>query len=384
MGGTLQAVDRRADRIASRRMVRVAVDATPVLGRPTGIGVAVGGLLDALKAQADPRLQLVPYGLTAKGWLDLWKRFRPARVSWGPMPAGVLQKVWSRVDLPPIEVWTGPVDVVHGTNFVAPPATPAARLVTVHDLTAVHYPQMVTPAARRYPGLVRRAIDGGADVHTPAHAMVPEICEYFGVAPERVHVVGWGIRPPAPVGPAGHQRPDVRGVGPLEPRKDFPLLVAAFDRIAGEHTDLELRIVGPSGWGAEALNAAVRSSPYAGRIHREGWVDDVDAVLAGAAVFAFPSVYEGFGVPPLEAMAHGVPVVATAAGAVPEVVGEAADLVPVGDADALAAAIARVLDDGEHRARLIAAGRERAAAFTWDGTASAMRDLYLELAAHRG
>jgi glycosyltransferase involved in cell wall biosynthesis len=176
----------------------------------------------------------------------------------------------------------------------------------------------------------------------------------------------------------------VLGLGTIEPRKDFPLLVSAFDRIADDHPDLELRIVGPSGWGAQALNDAIRLSSHGRRIHRAGWVEDVDAEIAGAAVFAFPSVYEGFGVPPLEAMAHGVPVVATAAGAVPEVVGDAADLVPVGDVDALAAALARVLDDDDHRSHLVAAGRDRVAEFTWERTATAMRDLYLELVRRRG
>jgi glycosyltransferase involved in cell wall biosynthesis len=372
-------------------MVRVAVDATPVLGRPTGIGVAVGGLLESLRVLADPSLDIVTYGLTARGWRELRRRFPTGQVSRGPMPAGALQRVWGQVELPPIELWTGAVDLVHGTNFVVPPARRAARLVSVHDLTAVRWPQMVAPAALRYPGLVRRAVAGGADVHTGAHAMVPEICETFGLSAERVHVVGWGIKPPGPARPGTRPRltppgltppgpPYVLGLGTIEPRKDFPLLVAAFDRIADDHPDLQLRIVGSSGWGAEDLDDAIRRSPHAGRIRRDGWVDDVDAVIAGATVFAFPSVYEGFGVPPLEAMAHGVPVVATAAGAVPEVVGDAADLVPVGDADALAAAIGRVLDDDEHRRRLVAAGRERVKDFTWERTATAMRDLYKELA----
>jgi glycosyltransferase involved in cell wall biosynthesis len=176
----------------------------------------------------------------------------------------------------------------------------------------------------------------------------------------------------------------VLGLGTVEPRKDFPLLVRAFDGIAGDHPDLDLRIVGPDGWGADALRRAVDASPYRARIHRQGWVADSSAIMAGAAVFAYPSVYEGFGLPPLEAMVCGVPVVATSAGAVPEVVGGAAALVGGGDADALAAALARVVDDGVERARLITAGRARAATFTWEETGLRMAQLYQRLAGAGG
>jgi alpha-1,3-rhamnosyl/mannosyltransferase len=173
----------------------------------------------------------------------------------------------------------------------------------------------------------------------------------------------------------------VLGLGTVEPRKDFPLLVAAFDRLADAHPDLLLRIVGAPGWGEDALSAAISAAGHRDRIRRQGWVDDVAGLIAGAAVFAYPSVYEGFGLPPLEAMSYGVPVVATATGAVPEVVGGAADLVPVGDGDALAAALGRVLDDSAHRDTLIEAGTRRVAAFSWSRSASAMRDLYRRLAA---
>ncbi len=380
-------------------MVTVAVDATPLLGRPTGIGVVVRGLLGSLDALGDRDLEVVGYGLTARGWHRLRGRVPSGRTSRAPMPAGALQRIWAMTDRPAIEWWTGPCDVVHGTNYVVPPTRRAARLVSVHDLTAVRFPQLCSPAALRYPDLVRRAIAGGADVHTGAHAMAAEICEHFAVSPSRVHVVGWGIdSPPQPADhePADHEPADrqpgfqpiecpegppyVLGLGTVEPRKDFPLLVRAFDRLAPAHPDLRLRIIGPQGWGENDLAAAIADSPHAGRIRREGWVDDPSAVLAGATVFAYPSVYEGFGLPPLEAMAHGVPVVATATGALPEVVGAGAELVPVGDVDALAGAIGRLIDDEGHRRRLVAAGTAHVAGFTWERSARAMRDLYLRLA----
>jgi glycosyltransferase involved in cell wall biosynthesis len=172
-------------------------------------------------------------------------------------------------------------------------------------------------------------------------------------------------------------------MGTTEPRKDFPGLVKAFDRIASRYPDLELRIAGPEGWGEDQVRSAIAASPHRGRIKRMGWVADTGGLVAGATVFAFPSIYEGFGYPPLEAMSLGVPVVATSAGAVPEIAQDAAVLVEPGDPDALGRALSCVLDDGELRAQLVEKGKARAARFSWDAAASAMRDLYAEIAGKR-
>ena len=171
----------------------------------------------------------------------------------------------------------------------------------------------------------------------------------------------------------------------MEPRKDLPTLVRAFAELARDHGDLELVVAGPDGWGAPAFAAAVAASGAARRIVRVGYLKATErqALLRGATALAFPSLYEGFGFPPLEAMALGVPVVATAAGAVPEVVGDAAELVPPGDAAALAAALGSVIGDSAVRARLVEAGHARAAAFTWAAAAASMVELYALAASER-
>jgi glycosyltransferase involved in cell wall biosynthesis len=159
----------------------------------------------------------------------------------------------------------------------------------------------------------------------------------------------------------------------------------AFAELARAHADLELVIAGPDGWGAPAFAAAVAACGVARRVVRLGYLEEGErqSLLGGALVLAYPSLYEGFGFPPLEAMAAGVPVVATAAGAVPEIVGDAAELVAPGDSEAMAAALARVIDDGALRAKLVEAGRVRASSFTWASAAGSMMELYGVAAADR-
>jgi glycosyltransferase involved in cell wall biosynthesis len=388
-------------------VLTVAVDATPLLGERTGIGVAVAGIVQGLAARDD--LNLVAYGLTSRGWTRLGSSLPSGvRLSRAPMPASALLQAWSRSDHPPVEWWTGRVHVVHGTNFVVPPSRRAAPLVSVWDLTAVHHPEWCRPTARRYPDLVRRAVRRGAWVHTGAQSVAAEIVEHFQVDPERVRVIPPGVDPvlagdlgPAgdlglagDLGPAGDpgpagdrlQRPSphppyVLGLGRTEPRKDFPGLVTAFDLLAAEHPDLELRLAGPQGWGEAALEAATATAAHRDRIVRMGWVEDRRTLLAGASVFAYSSRYEGFGLPPLEAMALGVPVVATATGALPEVLGDAALLVPAGDPAALAGAIGAVLDDAGLAGRLAAAGRARVTTFSWPATIDALVETYRDMLA---
>jgi len=164
-------------------------------------------------------------------------------------------------------------------------------------------------------------------------------------------------------------------IGTVEPRKGLPDLVAAFDRIADSIPDVHLKIAGPGGWGEDALDAGIGSARHRDRIHRIGWVEDRSTLMAGARLLAYPSLYEGFGLPPLEAMSLGVPVVATTAGAIPEVVGDAALLVAPGDGAALAEALLVAATDATARARLIAAGTERVPLFTWERAGRQLADL---------
>ncbi len=355
-------------------MLRVAVDLTSQLTPLTGVGVMVHEMVGRLVRRDD--LALTGYAVTWRGRGRLHEVVPPGvAVVDRPMAARPLHELWRRADHPLIDRWIGRHDVVWGPNFVSPP-TRAAELVTVHDLTPLHYPELANEFTLSYPGLIRRALRRGAWVHTGSEFVRAEIVEHFGADPDRVVAIHHGVRSAPPGDPArgralaGGDR-FVLALGTVEPRKDLPTLVRAFDRLAADDADLRLVIAGPDGWGADALTAAVAASPHGERIVRSGWIDDADraALLSGAAAYAFPSLYEGFGLPPIEAMGAGVPVVATRAGSLPEVCRDGADLVPVGDADELAAALRRVVGDGAHRSALVERGRRVAAGYDWDVTA---------------
>lgn len=369
--------------------LRVAVDATPLLGARTGIGRFTTAILEGLGRRPD----IAPRAFAAtwrgrEGWAGL---LPPGVAAVGrPMAARPLRAAWRTIGRPAVEWWTGPVDVVHGTNFVVPPTRRAATVVTVHDLTAVHFPELCTPDVRRYPDLLRRALDRGAWVHAVSDFVAGEVVAELGAPPERVRAVPNGGPEPGPPGDpdtgrrlAGAER-YVLSLATIEPRKDHATLVRAFAEAAlgGPLAGVRLVLAGAAGWGTDELDAALARSPAADRVVRLGWVDDAAraSLLAGASALAYPSRYEGFGLPPLEAMAAGTPVVATAVGAVPEVVGDAAVLVPPADAGALAEALRSVLVDGDRADELRRRGRARVAAFDWGRTVDGLVDLYRDAA----
>ncbi len=362
--------------------MRLALDATALLGPRTGVGTMTAEIAERLAARSEVDLRL--FAVSWRGRDDLAAVAPPgATVVRRPLAARPLRAAWLRSEQPPIEWLVGATDVVHGPNFVVPPARRAARVVTVHDLTVVRFPELCTADTLQYPPLLRRAVAHGAWVHTVSEHVAEEVRDWLDVPAERVVAIPNGVTPVVGGDPAkgrrlaGHDR-YVLALGTIEPRKDFPTLVEAFDELAGEDPDLGLVIAGPDGWGTADLADALRHAHHADRITRLGFVEPPvrASLLRGAAAFAYPSVYEGFGLPPLEAMSADVPVVVTAAGAVPEVVGDAARVVPVGDPGALAGALAEVLTDDAAAARLVQAGHARVARFSWDATVDGLVDLY--------
>jgi glycosyltransferase involved in cell wall biosynthesis len=366
--------------------LRVAVDATSSLGVQTGIGRVTSQLLDGLARRAD--LDATAYAITWRGRQAL-ADVLPAQVGVATraFPARLTRLLWPRARFPSIEHWTGPVDVVHATNYVAPP-TRAAVLVTVFDLTYAHFPELSAGDALRYPRLVQVAIDRGATVHTASDFVASEIQERYRLPPDRVIRIYPGLGPASTGDPgrgrtiAGSDR-YILALGMVEPRKNLPRLVQAFDAVAARATDAKLVIAGPDGWGVEAFNGAVEQAHHRDRIRRLGWVDEGQRhdLLAGATVLAYPSLYEGFGLPPLEAMQAGTPVVAATAGALPEVLGDAALLPDPTDVDDIANSLTQVLEDEDLRRMLIQRGAERVDSYRWDRAVPEYVAAYQRLAA---
>lgn len=368
----------------------VLFDATSLLDTPTGVGVFAREVLDGLARRHD--LAMTAFAVSWRG-RDRLTGVVPADVAIRsrPVPARLARPLWRHATWPSARWLAGPGRVVHGPNHVVPPGGGAAELVTVHDLTAVRYPEMCTPDVRQWPELLRRSLDRGAWIHAVSHAVGAELRDRYPGAADRVVVIPNGMRRPpvatatsaATVGQhlAGGER-YVLALGTVEPRKDLPTLVRAFDQVAATDPDLRLVIAGPDGWGAEELTAARGRAAHRRRITRLGWVggDQRLALLRGAAVLAYPSRYEGFGLVPLEALAVGTPVVATKVPAVAEVVADAALLVDIGDVEALAAALAETLDGGQATTARVERGQARVDTYSWDATVDGLADLYHRIA----
>jgi glycosyltransferase involved in cell wall biosynthesis len=341
-------------------------------------------ILDALPEAG--QVHLVPYALSFRARLRTTSGLPPG-TRLLPYPAGAAISAWARADLPTADRWVAPARVIHGTNYVTPPSRRAAGVVTVHDCSFERFPQLCSAEVRRSAGALRRAVQRGAWVHTPSHFVAEEAAEILGT--DRVVAVPHGV-PRLALGAASvsgmvGDSPFILALGTLEPRKNMPRLVEAFGAVATAHPGLQLVLAGATGPDRPAVEAAraALGPALSRRIKVVGYVDDRmrAALYSRATVFAYPSIYEGFGFPVLEAMAAGTPVVAGAGGAVPEVAGDGAVLVDPLDTDAISAALTRVLVDEALRDELVRAGRRQAGRFSWRTAASGLAELYRRAAA---
>lgn len=343
-------------------------------------GVATSALESVRALQATTEVDLV--GVAARHPGPPREPFVPTiPVHHLPLPRLALYEAWHRFRHPAVQRATGAVDVIHVTGMAMPPRS-APMVVTVHDLAFLDDPGQFTARGVRF---FHRAIElarRDADIVVCPSDATAAACHRNGFAASRLRVVPWGIevRPPDPAAldrvrrTYRLDRPFVLWLGTIEPRKNLPRLLDAFARLGRD--DVELVIAGGEGWNDEL--AAIETRAPAG-VRRLGFVPaaDLPALYAAASVFCFPSRQEGFGLPVLEAMAQGTPVVTSAGTATAEVVGDTGRLVDPDDVGAIAAALAELLDDPDGARRLGAAGRHRAATeLTWARTASGLVSAY--------
>lgn len=370
----------------------VALDYTPAIEQGGGIGRYVRELVSAL-AHVD---HSTDYRLFASGvnnstsLIHLGDNFtwKPTRLS----PAW-LARIWHRARLPfPVECFTGDVDLFHATDFVLPPVKrPTKTLLTVHDLSFLRVPEAASPNLRRYLNVVvPRSTTRATHILADSQATKADLIEFYNLPPDKISVLYSGVdsqfrpvvdntastqvRSKYKLGP----RPYIFSIGTVQPRKNYGRLIEALADLRSQHYDIDLVIAGGRGWLEDPIYDTLNRLNMQDHVHFTGFVDDSDlpALYSEATCVAFPSLYEGFGFPVLEAMACGTPVVTSNVSSLPEVAGDAALMVDAYDTEALTAALQQLMNDTELRRELTAKGFIQAKRFSWLDSARHLKEIY--------
>jgi glycosyltransferase involved in cell wall biosynthesis len=342
-----------------------------------------------LAARDDLDVTLVTRARDGRRWQDLPGRAEVRAVAPDARP---LRLAWEQLRLPSLLSGIG-AQVHHAPHYTMPERSKTPVVVTIHDMTFFDHPEW---HERSKVVLFRRAIEvatkRAAALVCVSHFTAKRLRERFGEVP--VTVIPHGVdharfRPESEpddrkvLDTLGVPRSFIAFVGTLEPRKDVPTLVRAFDRVADAHRDVHLVLAGHAGWGVEGVEAALAGIKHRGRVVRTGFIPDaaVPALFRQARVVAYPSLEEGFGLPALEALACGAPLITTTGSGMEEVVERVASFVPPGDIDGLAEALDTLLTSAERTAHLRKAGPEVAARYTWGACVEMHAELYRHTAA---
>jgi glycosyltransferase involved in cell wall biosynthesis len=372
----------------------IGIDYTPAYDQGGGIGRYVRELVTALANcdhETDYRLFVAGAARSETLPPSPGPNFR-----WTPsrLPAEWFARIWHRARMPiPVERWVGRVALFHATDFVLPPTRPTTRTVlTVHDLSFVRAPETASPSLRRYlDRVVPRSVSRADHVLADSQATKDDLIALYGTAPEKVTVLLSGVNPrfqpvhdPAELAAVRARYglgdvPFVLAVGTVQPRKNYERLIEALSKLSDKQAHLV--IAGGRGWLQGPIYAAVDSLGMRERVHFIGFAEDADlpALYSAARCVAFPSLYEGFGLPILEAMACGTPVVTSNVSSLVEVAGNATLLVDPLSVEQIAAALDLLVHDSGLCERLVALGSERVKLFTWGGAASELHALYARL-----
>jgi glycosyltransferase involved in cell wall biosynthesis len=286
----------------------------------------------------------------------------------------------------------GGFDLLHAPGYCAPRRPGVPVVLTVYDLVAIRHPELARRSnALHYRWRLPRSARSAARVIVPLRCVAEEVESCLGVHPDRIRILPLGVddsfSPPsedeltATRAQFGLERPYILFVGNLEPKKNLPTLLRAFARLVGAGLPHDLVLAGKPGWKCRDVRRLPEALGIAERVRMLGYVDGAHlrGLYGAADVFAFPSLVEGFGLPPLEAMACGTPAVTSDIPALRETLGDAAERVAPTDVEALACALRRAIEDSALRDRLRAAGLARAATFTWRRAAEATRAVYREV-----
>jgi glycosyltransferase involved in cell wall biosynthesis len=350
--------------------MRIGIDVQSTLGQKTGIGLYTASLLHALRRVA-PHHEYIELA---------WGRSQELRTD---------QRLYWQQWVLPRQASRTRVDVLHVPGFDAPFVKPCPVVLTVHDLIGCIFPHNLPPVSRFYWNYwLPRSVRWADVVIADSHHTKNDLLRLIDIPADRIHVVYLGVDSafqPLQDSPAleavrlKYNLPPefILYVGTIEPRKGLDTLLVAYAMLADEIPH-SLVIAGKRGWYTRSLFQLVENHRLGQRVHFTGYIADHDLpqLYNLAALFVYPSRYEGFGLPPLEAMACGVPVVCSDASSLPEVVGDAAWLVPPDAPDMLATAIRQVLENHQLQAVMRSRGLERAGCFTWEETARKVAEIY--------
>lgn len=375
---------------------RIGIDYTAAIQQQAGIGRYVrhitGALADVLAREPHaPEVRLLVQGLRPAVLPPPPEGFRYRRT---PFSERTLARLWHRLGAPlPVETFAGHVALYHGMDFTLPPTLPRTRtVVTVYDLAYERYPDDTMPGMQQHLArLVPRAVAQADRVIAISQATRADLVALYGADPSRVAVIVPGVdsrfNPERQPGERRRIREKyglpggdfLLTVGTLQPRKNHARLVEAYARaLDAAASEVPLVIAGARGWAYGAVHDAIGRLKLAGHVIFPGFVDDADlpALYRTALAVAYPSLYEGFGLPVAEAMACGTPVVTSNVSSLPEAAGDAALLVDPLDTGALADALARLLTDDALRDDLRTRGLAQAAQFTWQRAAEGLWGVY--------
>jgi glycosyltransferase involved in cell wall biosynthesis len=382
--------------------MHIGIDYTSAVTQGAGIGRYTRELIRALLAvPADHRYTLVyasPQPLQPAAnplRSDLPAAVRLRRI---PFHDKWLMRAWHRLRLPiPIELVTGRVDLFHSPDFTLPPTLPGVpTLLTVHDLSFIRDPDSAWPSLRVFlERAVSRSVKRATHVLADSQATRDDLVDIWHTPAEKITVLYSGVEPRfRPIRDRAQldqirekyriePKPFILAIGTLQPRKNYKRLIEAFALLANEppFKTLQLIIAGGRGWLFDDIFTHVKQFGLEDRVRFPGFIADEDlpALYSAADLLAYVSLYEGFGLPALEAMACGTPVVGSNVSSVPEVIGSAGLQVDPRDVDAIADALKRMLTQADLRERSIAAGIERAKQFTWEQSAQQLLSIYAQL-----
>lgn len=374
--------------------MKIAIDLQPALMTRAGIGQYTYSLAKHL-SRLSPSDEFVGLAF-GKGGSDLSgldaRNFHVRRIAC--LPRRAMNLLWKTIDWPPADAFTGPVDLFHFPSFVSRPLRAAKAVVTIHDLAFVRMPESSERKNAAFLNKhVPRTLERAALVLVDSKFTASELAEIYGYPEDKTRVVPLGVEedfhPSLPEEAIRQCRryglPEkfILCISTIEPRKNIGTLLEAYGLLRGGDGNVpSLVIVGGEGWRGEdvKIERMIEKLKLRGAVKRLGYVarDAMPAIYSSACLFVFPSLYEGFGLPPLEAMACGAPVVCSNAPSLPEVVGDAALLVPPQDAACMAGAMRKLLDDSALRQELVRKGLDRAKRFTWAETARLTLDAYRE------